>query len=116
VAFEAAQRFAAALALGLFACEVGGGVGIEAAFGDGEAVQRAVELAVAAAVEAMAGGMSGGCRDRSRTGEPSEFGVTGEALDAGDLSDQLGGGQYAAAALIQQPRRQDGDEDGEFSL
>jgi hypothetical protein len=53
VAFEAAQRFAATLAVGLLASEVGGGVGVQAAFGDGEAVQRAVELAVAAAIEAV---------------------------------------------------------------
>ena len=54
VAFEAAQRFAAGFAFGLFAGEVGGGFGVEAAFADGEAVQGAVELAVAAAVEAVA--------------------------------------------------------------
>jgi hypothetical protein len=40
VAFEAAQRFASAFALLLFAGEVRGGVGVQAAFGDGEAVQR----------------------------------------------------------------------------
>src|SRR3954454_22844544 len=56
VALEAAQRFAAGLAFGLLACEVGGGLGIGSALADGEAVQRAVELAVAAAVEAVAVG------------------------------------------------------------
>ena len=35
-----------------------------------------------------------------------ELGVGGEALDAGDLADQLGGGQHAAAALGQQLRRE----------
>ena len=48
------MRFAAGLAFGLLAGEVGGGLGVQAALGDGEAVQRAVELAVAAAVEAVA--------------------------------------------------------------
>ena len=38
VAFEAANRFAAAFAFGLFAGEVGGGVGVEAALREGEAV------------------------------------------------------------------------------
>jgi len=61
VAFEAAQRFASAFAFGLLACEVGGGVGVQAAFGDGEAVQGTVELAVATAVEAVADGVSGRC-------------------------------------------------------
>src|SRR5690242_11441159 len=54
VAFEAADGFPASLALGLSACEVGGGLGVQAAFDDGEAVEGAVELAVAAAVEAVA--------------------------------------------------------------
>ena len=58
VAFEAAQGFAAALAVGLFASEVGGGVRVQAGFGDGEAVQRTVELAVAAAVETVAVGVA----------------------------------------------------------
>jgi hypothetical protein len=75
VTFEAAQRFPSALAFGLFACEVGGGVGVQAPFGDGEAMQGAVELAVAAAVKPMADGVSGGCGDRCRAGEPREFGV-----------------------------------------
>ena len=58
VAFQAADGVAAGLAFGLSAREVGGGLGVEAAFGDGEAVERAVELAVAAAVEAVALGAS----------------------------------------------------------
>ena len=43
-------------------------------------------------------------------GGAGELGVGGEALDAGDLADQLGGGQHAAAALGQQPRRELGDQ------
>ena len=58
VAFEAAQSFAAAVAVGLFASEVGGGVRVQAALGDGKAVQRTVELAVAAAVETVAVGVA----------------------------------------------------------
>jgi hypothetical protein len=38
VAFEAAQRFAACFSFGLFACQVGGAFGVEAAFADGQAV------------------------------------------------------------------------------
>jgi hypothetical protein len=41
-ALEAADRFSAALAFALFAGKTGGGLGVEAAFGDGEAMQRAV--------------------------------------------------------------------------
>jgi hypothetical protein len=45
VALEAAQCFAATLSFGLFAGEVGGGVGVVESFGDREAVEGAVELA-----------------------------------------------------------------------
>src|SRR5204863_2088585 len=48
VALEAADRFAAGLAFGLLAREVGVGLGVPPALGDREPVQRAVELAVAA--------------------------------------------------------------------
>src|SRR3954466_5332261 len=58
VALEAADGFAAGLAFGVAAGEVGGALRVQAALGDGEAVQRAVELAVAAVVEAMALGAS----------------------------------------------------------
>jgi hypothetical protein len=54
LAFEAADRFAAALAFGLFAFEAGAGGGVDAALSDGDAVESAVELAVAAAVESVA--------------------------------------------------------------
>jgi hypothetical protein len=56
VAFEAAERFFAGFAFGLFAGELGGGVGIPVRFVDREAVKRAVELTVAAAVQAVASG------------------------------------------------------------
>ena len=54
MAFEAAECFAAAFAFGLFALEVGARWRVDAALGDGDAVEGAVELAVAAAVEAVA--------------------------------------------------------------
>ena len=54
LSFEAAEGFAVALAFGLFAFEVGAGGWVDAALGDGDAVEGAVELAVAAAVEAVA--------------------------------------------------------------
>ena len=54
VAFGASECFAAGLSFGLFAGEVGGGVGVVESLGDRQAVQGAVELAVAAAVEAVA--------------------------------------------------------------
>jgi hypothetical protein len=44
----------------LFACQVGGRVGIPVGFVDGQAVKRAVELAVAAAVQAVALGVTSG--------------------------------------------------------
>ena len=45
------------LALGAFAGDVGGGLGVAAGPGDGDAVDGGVELAVAAAVEAVAVGL-----------------------------------------------------------
>jgi hypothetical protein len=54
LAFEAADRLAAALAFGLFALQVGTGGGMDARLRDRDSVEGAVELAVAAAVEAVA--------------------------------------------------------------
>jgi hypothetical protein len=51
-----------------------------------------------------------------RTGDPRELGVGGEPCDAGDLADQLGGGQHAAAVFGQQPRREVRDELGQLAL
>jgi hypothetical protein len=75
-----------------------------------------VELAVAAAVEAVALRSAGGCGDRSRSGAAGELGVAGEASDVGDLAQELGGGQEAAAAFGQQSGRERGDERGELGL
>jgi hypothetical protein len=49
--FQAADRFAAALAFCLFAFEVGTGAGVVARLCDRDPAERGVELAVAAAVE-----------------------------------------------------------------
>ena len=51
--FEAADRFAARLAFGLFAFEVGAGGGVVARLRDRDSVEGGVELAVAAAVESV---------------------------------------------------------------
>ena len=51
--FEAAECFAAALAFGFLAFEVGAGAGVDAGLGDRDPVECGVELAVAAAVEAV---------------------------------------------------------------
>ena len=51
LSFEAAEGFAAALALALFAFEVGACGRVDARLRDRDPVQGAVELAVAAAVE-----------------------------------------------------------------
>jgi hypothetical protein len=60
---------------------------------DGEAVKSAVELAIPAAVEAVAVGLAGGGRDWGGPARAGQFGVGAEAVGAGDLADQLGGGQ-----------------------
>jgi hypothetical protein len=114
VALEAAERFFARLAFGLFACEVGGAVGVPLAFVDGEAVERAIELAVPAAVEAVAVGLTGRGGDRGGPARARELGVGAEAVGAGDLADQLCGGQRTAATLGEQLRRVAGDELGEL--
>ena len=100
MAFEAAERFFAGFSFGLFAGEVGGGVGVPVGFVDGEAVKGAVELAVAAAVEAVAVGVARGGGDRCGPAGAGELCVGAEAVGAGDLADQLRGGQRPAAALL----------------
>jgi hypothetical protein len=53
LSFEAADRFAAAFAFGLFALEVGARGGVVARLCDRDSVEGRVELSVAAAVEAV---------------------------------------------------------------
>src|SRR4051794_19736837 len=91
VALEAADGFAGALAFGSFAVEVGAGLGVAAGAGDGDAVDRGVDLAVAAAVEAVTIGVARADGDRCQAGGACELGVRREAVDAGDLADELGG-------------------------
>jgi hypothetical protein len=116
VAFDAAERFFAGLALGLFAGQVGSGLRTPVGLVDGEAVKGAVELAVAASVQAMALGVARGGGDRGAAAGAGELGVGAEALGAGDLADQLGRGERAAAALGEQLRRVALDEGGELCL
>jgi hypothetical protein len=53
-AFEAADRFAAALAFGAFALEVSACAGVDARLRDRDPVERRVELAIAAPIEPVA--------------------------------------------------------------
>ena len=97
--------------------EVGGGVGVVGAFGDGEAVEGAVELAVAAAVEAMAVGAArgGGDRGGSRRVRASFASVAKRSTPAiSPISFAAVSG--AAAALGEQLRRVALDERGELCL
>jgi hypothetical protein len=57
--------------------------------GQGDDVDRVVELAIAAAIEPVAVVAAGADRDRSAAGDPGEFRVRAEAIDAGDLADQI---------------------------
>src|SRR3954449_2846861 len=72
VALEAADGFAAGLAFGLSAGEIGGALGVQAALGDGQAMQGAVDLAVAAVIEAVALRSPGGSRDGGCAGRAGE--------------------------------------------
>jgi hypothetical protein len=105
LSFEAADRFAAALAFVLFAFEVGTGGCVYAALGDRDPVQRAVELAVAAAVEAVSLLFAGAGVERGNSGVACDLGVAGEAVDRSDLAEQLRRAQGAAAGERDQPWR-----------
>src|SRR5215212_6575218 len=73
--FEAADGFAAALAGGLLAFEVGAGLGVVARLGDRDAVERGVELAVAAAVESVTLDAARACFERGDAGVACELRV-----------------------------------------
>jgi hypothetical protein len=79
-------------------------------------VQRSVDLAVAAAIEPAALGVARAGRDRCDTGRAGQLGRCGEALGAGDLADELGGGQRPEAGLVEQLRRDLPDELGDLAL
>ena len=92
------------------------GLGVAAGAGERDAVNGGVDLAVAAAVEAVAVGLAGADGDRRDAGGACELGVGGEAVGAGDLADELGGGQRPEAGLGEQLRRGLGDEVGDLGL
>jgi hypothetical protein len=73
-------------------------------------------LAVAAAVQAVSLGVARGGGDRRAAAGARGFCVGAEAVGAGDLADQLGGGQRPAASLLEQLRRVAFDERGELAL
>src|SRR5206468_9310657 len=89
LAFEAAECFAAALDLGLFAFEVGARGRVDSCLGDRYAVQGAVELAVAAAVEPMSAVFAGAGFEWGDAGVAGELRVGLEACDRADLAEQL---------------------------
>src|SRR5688500_16891510 len=91
LALQAADGFAAALAFGLFAFEVGAGGWVDARLGDRDAVQGAVELAVAAAIEPVAAVLAGAGFEWCDAGVTGELGICLEACDRTDLAQQLGG-------------------------
>ena len=79
-------------------------------------MKRAVELTVPATIEAVALGVTGGCGDRGAPARARELGVRGKSLGAGNLADQLRGGQRPAPALGEQLGRVAADERGELCL
>jgi hypothetical protein len=87
LAFEAAERFTAALTVGFAAFEVGTGRRVDARLGDRDLVESAVELAVAAAVEAVALDAAAAGFERRDTGVPGELCVAAVALDGADFAE-----------------------------
>src|ERR1035437_7665028 len=114
VAFEAADRFLAGLPVAALLGDVDRCPRVVEYFGEGEHVERVVELTVPAGIEAVAVAPSGRDRDRGASGDARELRVTGEPVDPGDLTDQLGRDQHAEALLCQQLRRDLVDEAGEL--
>ena len=79
VALEAAGSFATALPFLAAAFDVGDRVGVCAAAGDDDHVQRPVELPVAATVEPVTGRLARRGRDRRTAGESCEGGFRAHA-------------------------------------
>jgi len=73
--------------------------------GEGDPVEGGVQLAVAVAIEAPALGSTRGGRDRRAAGEVGELGVGLEASGAGNLADQLAGGEGGDSRHLQEKRR-----------
>jgi hypothetical protein len=105
LSFEAAERLATTLALGLLALEVGAGRRVDASLRDRDPVQGAVQLAVAAAIEPVALVLARAGVERCDAGVAGKLGIGAEAGDRSDFAEQLGGGQAAAAGQFEQPRR-----------
>jgi hypothetical protein len=110
VALEATQCLALGLALGETAGNVVLRRLVAAQLGDGDATEGGVQLAVAAAIEAEARAVAARGRDRRDAGQASEFRRRAEALDAGDLGDQLRGGERPDAGEGEQARLLASDE------
>jgi hypothetical protein len=105
VAFEVADRFAFGFVVGSLFLEVEGGAGVLADADDREHVEGAVEASVAAGIQPIAVGSSPGDWDRGAAGEAGELGVCGEAVDPGDLADELGGQEHPDPGFGQKLRR-----------
>ena len=102
VAFEAADGFELGFAFGVFAVEVGAGLGVGPGAGERDDVERPVELAVPAAVQPVALGVAGAGRDRGGAGVSGEAGVGGEPLRAGGVADDDRGRHRPAPGLLEQ--------------
>jgi hypothetical protein len=89
----------AGLALGALAGDVGLGLGVAAGAGDRDAVDGGVDLAVAAAVEAVAVGVAELTGIGAMPPARASLASVGEALGAGDLANELAGGQRTEAGL-----------------
>lgn len=113
---EAADGFAGGLAFGAFASDVVLGFRVAAGACDRDAMDGGIDLSVAAAVESVAVCLAGADRDRCEAGRARELGVGFEASRAGDLADELGGGQRSDAGLVEQLWRNVGDEAAAISF
>jgi hypothetical protein len=89
---------------------------VAAQAGDGDAVDGRVDLAIATAIEPVAVGSCRADGDRSDAGGASELGIGGEPFGAGDLADELGGGQRAEAGLGEQVGGDLGDRVGDLGF
>jgi hypothetical protein len=116
VAFEAADRFAVGLGFGVFAGDVGPGLGWQRA---GVTAMRWIAVLIwrlpprSRRWRLVLPELTGiGAMPPAR----ASLGVGGEALGAGDLADQLAGGQRPEAGLGEQLRRDLGGEAGDLCL
>jgi hypothetical protein len=101
LAFEAADRFASALAFGLLALEVGACAWMHTGLCDRDAVEGRVELAVTAAVEPVALHAARARFERRDAAVTGELRVGAEAVDRPDLGEQLRCGERSAAGQLE---------------